>query len=91
MYRDGAGVTQSADQAVAWFRKSAEQGYTKAMLNLGAIYERMTKASAPAAAPQQAPAPAQQPMPAMPRPGSPMAMPLTMPMPPVMMPLPMGR
>ena len=68
MYRDGAGVSQNMDQAIAWFRRSAQQGYTKAMLNLGGIYERMMKASAPVAAPQQTPASVYQPMPAGARP-----------------------
>jgi TPR repeat protein len=31
--------------AVGWFQKSAQQGYTKAMINLGAVYEEAARAA----------------------------------------------
>ena len=54
LLRDGYGVDKDVEQAVAWFRKAAELGHTKAMLNLGALYEQQARASGGAAAPQAA-------------------------------------
>ena len=38
LYRDGRGVPQSDEEAVSWFRKSAEKGNAKAMTNLALMY-----------------------------------------------------
>ncbi len=38
MYADGRGVPKDDQQAVAWFRKAAEQGHAGAQLNLGVMY-----------------------------------------------------
>ncbi len=38
MYRDGRGVPQDDAQAVAWYRKAAEQGYASAQFTLGLRY-----------------------------------------------------
>lgn len=38
MYRDGRGVYQDFSQALSWFRRSADQHYPKALLNLGLMY-----------------------------------------------------
>ena len=38
MYRDGFGVSQNYEAAVAWFRRVAEQGDARAQHNLGAMY-----------------------------------------------------
>ena len=35
LYYHGAGVSQSYTQAAMWWRRSAEQGYTKSQFNLG--------------------------------------------------------
>jgi TPR repeat protein len=35
---DGHGVPQSTAEAVNWFRRAAEQDYTQAQHNLGAMY-----------------------------------------------------
>jgi hypothetical protein len=45
LYRDGVGVGKDLNTALAWFQKSARQGYTKAMINLGAIYEEAARAA----------------------------------------------
>ena len=37
-YAGGDGLTQNYKEAVKWLAKSAEQGYTRARLNLGACY-----------------------------------------------------
>jgi hypothetical protein len=37
-YEHGEGVTQSYDQAGFWYRKAAESGNLKAMVNLGCLY-----------------------------------------------------
>lgn len=37
-YDFGRGVARDISQAVAWYRKAAEQGYAKAQSNLGALY-----------------------------------------------------
>ena len=37
-YATGEGVPKDAVQAVAWFRKAAEQGHASAQSNLGAMY-----------------------------------------------------
>jgi uncharacterized protein len=34
----GQGVPQDDAQAVAWYRKAAEQGYAAAQVNLGVMY-----------------------------------------------------
>jgi TPR repeat protein len=39
MYEQGRGVAQSDAEAVAWYRKAAEQGYAYAQFNLGFMYE----------------------------------------------------
>jgi TPR repeat protein len=39
MYSQGLGVDQDKAEAVKWYKLAAEQGYTKAQSNLGAIYE----------------------------------------------------
>ena len=38
MYEKGHGVPQDYSQAVAWFRKAAEQGNDVAQYNLGEMY-----------------------------------------------------
>lgn len=38
MYRQGQGVQQNYVQAFTWYKKSAEQGFTKAQYNLGVMY-----------------------------------------------------
>ena len=38
MYAEGTGVPQDFDQAVSWFRKSAEQGNALGQFSLGAMY-----------------------------------------------------
>ena len=38
MYTNGRGVAQDDKQAVAWYRKAAEQGYARAQYNLGVMY-----------------------------------------------------
>jgi hypothetical protein len=43
LYRDGLGVEKNPSDALSWFQKSAEQGYAKAQLNLGQLYEQMAK------------------------------------------------
>ena len=40
MYSQGLGVDQDKGEAVKWYKLAAEQGYTKAQSNLGAIYEQ---------------------------------------------------
>jgi TPR repeat protein len=40
MYRDGQGVQQDLKQAVAWYRKAAEQGDAQAQCNLGCMYSK---------------------------------------------------
>ena len=35
MYDQGLGVSQDNEQAVAWYRKAADQGYAVAQYNLG--------------------------------------------------------
>ncbi|MCC6296036.1 MAG: SEL1-like repeat protein, partial [Pseudomonadales bacterium] len=39
LYRKGAGVTQSDAEALAWYRKAAEQGDVAAVYNLGVMYD----------------------------------------------------
>ena len=39
MYQNGYGVTQDYNEAVKWYRKSAEQGYAVGQYNLGAMYD----------------------------------------------------
>uniref|UniRef100_A0A914VL89 Uncharacterized protein n=1 Tax=Plectus sambesii TaxID=2011161 RepID=A0A914VL89_9BILA len=39
MYKNGRGVPQSDEEAVKWYRKSAEQGEASAQYNLGWMYE----------------------------------------------------
>ena len=38
MYANGEGVPQDYGQAVAWYRKAAEQGHAAAQFNLGFAY-----------------------------------------------------
>ena len=38
MYRDGRGVPQDFTQAMAWYRKAADQGSAVAQYNLGVMY-----------------------------------------------------
>jgi TPR repeat protein len=38
MYDDGLGVPQDYEQAVAWYRKAADQGYSVSQYNLGVMY-----------------------------------------------------
>ncbi len=38
MYRDGVGTEASLEMAVDWYRRSAEQGYTKAQASLARRY-----------------------------------------------------
>jgi TPR repeat protein len=38
LYYDGRGVPQDFAEAARWFERSADQGYTKAQHNLGAVY-----------------------------------------------------
>jgi TPR repeat protein len=40
MYRHGEGVQQNIKQAVAWYRKAADQGNAKAQCHLGLMYYR---------------------------------------------------
>ena len=40
IYSQGLGVDQDKAEAVKWYKLAAEQGYTKAQSNLGAIYEQ---------------------------------------------------
>jgi tetratricopeptide (TPR) repeat protein len=40
MYYKGHGVTQDYTQAIAWYRKAAEQGNATAQLNIGYMYEK---------------------------------------------------
>ena len=39
MYRDGQGVRQDHDRAVAWFRRAADQGNAAGQTSLGRMYE----------------------------------------------------
>jgi TPR repeat protein len=39
MYRKGEGVQQDFKQALAWYRKAADQGYAGAQHNLGSMYQ----------------------------------------------------
>jgi TPR repeat protein len=39
MYEHGDGATQDAAQAVAWYRKAAENGHSGAQFNLGLLYD----------------------------------------------------
>ena len=41
MYSQSLGVDQDKGEAVKWYKLAAEQGYTKAQSNLGAIYEQL--------------------------------------------------
>lgn len=44
MYLAGrGGLPKDATEAVKWFRKSAEQGYTDAQYNLGYLYQQGAK------------------------------------------------
>ena len=38
MYKYGTGVNEDSSQAVFWYKKAAEQGNTKAQLNLATMY-----------------------------------------------------
>ncbi|MQN44566.1 tetratricopeptide repeat protein, partial [Segatella copri] len=38
-YNNGHGVAQSYEEAVKWYRKSADQGDSAAQFNLGCCYE----------------------------------------------------
>ena len=38
LYLDGHGVAQDYAEAVKWFKRSADQGYTEAQHDLGAMY-----------------------------------------------------
>ena len=38
MFKNGMGVSEDFSQAVFWYKKAAEQGDTKAQLNLGEMY-----------------------------------------------------
>lgn len=38
-YYEGRGVARDMEQAVAWYRKAAEQGDPRAQYNLGVCYE----------------------------------------------------
>ncbi|MQN39338.1 sel1 repeat family protein, partial [Prevotella copri] len=38
-YNNGRGVAQSYEEAVKWYRKSADQGDSAAQFNLGCCYE----------------------------------------------------
>ena len=40
MYDKGIGVKQDYKEAVAWYRKAAEQGHAKAQFNLGTMYDK---------------------------------------------------
>lgn len=40
MYMNGLGVQQDDSEAMAWFRRSADQGYAVAQTNVGFLYER---------------------------------------------------
>jgi TPR repeat protein len=37
-------VARDPAQAAEWFKRAADQGYARAMLNLGALYEQQAKA-----------------------------------------------
>ena len=37
MYFNGRGVAQDEAEAVAWYRRAAEQGFANAQYNLGAL------------------------------------------------------
>ena len=39
MYYTGAGVPQDFSAAAKWVRRAAEQGYARAQLDLGYVYE----------------------------------------------------
>ena len=39
MYSEGLGVAENGTEAVKWFRKAAEQGYSIAYYNMGLMYE----------------------------------------------------
>ena len=38
MYEFGEGVPENDAEAVKWYRKAADQGYAKALYNLGVMY-----------------------------------------------------
>ena len=38
MYKYGTGVNEDSSQAVYWYKKAAEQGNTKAQINLAVMY-----------------------------------------------------
>ena len=40
MYDQGVGVPQDAAEAVAWYRRAAEQGDARAQYNLGGMYRK---------------------------------------------------
>jgi len=58
-YYRGLGIPQNHDQAVMWYRKSAEQGFAPAQNQLGTMYqhkwgvERITDAPQPTTDPRQ--------------------------------------
>ncbi len=39
MYYNGEGIKQNKQEAIKWYKKSAEQGSAKAQCNLGYMYE----------------------------------------------------
>jgi TPR repeat protein len=39
MYDNGEGVPKDEKQAVAWYKKAADQGYAQAQLNIGSMYD----------------------------------------------------
>lgn len=39
MYRKGRGIALDEEQAINWYRRSAEQGFADAMTNLGYMYD----------------------------------------------------
>ena len=39
MYFNGRGVAQDDAEAVAWYRRGAEQGFANAQYNLGVMYD----------------------------------------------------
>ena len=39
-YYEGKGVAKDRQEAVAWYRRAAEQGFAKAQYNLGVMYHK---------------------------------------------------
>lgn len=44
LYRDGRGVDRNLDEALRWFKRSADAGYPKAQLDLGLLLKAGTGA-----------------------------------------------